>query len=277
MPTTLWGITLYVFTLFPGIAYVFARNGHRSTAKRSVLQETVTFVFVSFVCDAIFLILFLAADHALAWTGEWSLSLLQDDNSGPLKHLFLEVLLAPLLLIGHFYTPVTPVLLSIVQGDYSWPLAHPFMTVLFLFLAVVCATLLGYLLGSKWMYERGLKRIWKSAVPRDTSMWGTLFEVKGKAVVHVAVVLKSGGWVGGELYTYDDDPDPNPNRTITITNPRYRPPGSNEDDDLGNDFLVVAGSEIELLQINHSAIGDEEISTYEEAAADDAAAAATKG
>jgi hypothetical protein len=46
VPTTVTGILLYIFSLFPGFAFQFARDGHRPVAKRSLLRETGTVVLV---------------------------------------------------------------------------------------------------------------------------------------------------------------------------------------------------------------------------------------
>ncbi|WP_217635027.1 DUF6338 family protein, partial [Plantibacter sp. MMLR14_011] len=53
MPTSALGVAFYVFALFPGVAFIFAREGHQPAVKRSVLRETAALVFVSAVCDAI--------------------------------------------------------------------------------------------------------------------------------------------------------------------------------------------------------------------------------
>ncbi|WP_368073331.1 MULTISPECIES: DUF6338 family protein [Curtobacterium] len=69
--------------------------------------------------------------------------------------------------------------------------------------------------------------MWNSAIPRNTSAWARLFnDAPEDAAVDVALVLKSGGWVSGTLYEFDNDPDPHAHRAIVLTQPRYRAEGS---------------------------------------------------
>ncbi|SDQ14175.1 DUF6338 family protein [Leucobacter chromiiresistens] len=210
MPTTLWGITLYIAALFPGVAYAFAREGHRAVAKRTVLRETVTFVFVSFVCDAIVIVVIL---FAAIW-----------------------------------FRPLGTVILQLVQGDFSWVSDNLLLAALFACGIIALTTLLGFALGSKWIYEGGLKKLWDAPTPRDESAWTKVFKHEDGEVVDVSLVLKSGAWVGGVLNSFDDDPDPHVNREITIINPMYREAGGEKEAPTETHFAVISASEIELLQ-----------------------------
>lgn len=213
MPTTLLGITLYVAALFPGVAFAFSTDGHRSVGKRSVLRETVTFVFVSVICDVIVILLIILAS---IWV-----------------------------------PPIDDVVRQLVAGDYSWLKANPALTVLFAVVVIAATTSLGYWLGSKQFYEAFLQKTFDRHIPRDKSAWSTVFEHEKNEVVDVALVLKSGAWVGGVLDAFDNDPDPHPNRTITITGPTFRAAGETDLTPLDEThYLVISASDIELLQVS---------------------------
>lgn len=213
MPTSIWGVALYVFALFPGIAFIFAREGHRPVSKQSALRETATVVFVSAICAAVL---------SLAVAG-----------------------------VAVFWPEFRATVRGLLRGDLTWALENWPTAILLATVSLILSTLLGRFMGSKWAFEKGLKRIWESDIPRDTSSWTQLFtaDTDGK-VVEVALNLKSGAWVSGLLYSFDNDPEPHPHRTITLTIPTYRAPGSTEaavplD---GTDYLVIEACEIELLQ-----------------------------
>lgn len=222
MPTSALGVAFYVFALFPGVAFIFAREGHQPVVKRSALRETATLVFISAVCDA--LVALIVATASIWWAD------LRDR------------------------------LHQVVSGDLSWAQDNLAPSVFIAIGAAAIATLLGYFLGSQWADQHGLSRIWNSAIPRNTSAWARLFnDAPEDALVEVAVVLKSGGWVSGALYEFDNDPDPHPHRAIVLTQPRYRPEGSTEAVSIeGADYVVVEAGEIEQL---HAAFVQIEIPT----------------
>lgn len=212
MPTSIWGVALYVFALFPGIAFIFAREGHRPVSKRSAFRETATVVFVSAICAAVLGLV--TAIVAALWP--------------------------------EFRRTVG----GLLGGNLTWARENWPLAVLLAIVALVLSTLLGRLLGSKWAFERGLEKVWESEIPRDTSSWTQLFTTDAEdTVVEVALTLKSGAWVSGLLYSFDNDPEPHPHRTITLTMPRYRAPGETALTTLeGTDYLVIEACEIELLQ-----------------------------
>jgi len=211
MPTSALGVAFYVFALFPGVAFIFAREGHQPAVKRSALRETATLVFVSAICDAVVALVIAAAS---IW---WS----------DLRTRLHEV----------------------VSGDLSWAQDNVAPSIFIAVGTAVIATLLGYFLGSQWADTHGLSRIWNSAIPRNTSAWARLFnDAPEEALVEVALVLKSGAWVSGALYEFDNDPDPHPHRAIVLTQPRYRPEGSDAAVPIeGADYVVVEAGEIEQL------------------------------
>ncbi|MWV75832.1 hypothetical protein C5C31_12270 [Rathayibacter rathayi] len=61
MPTSALGVAFYVFALFPGVAFIFAREGHQPAVKQTALRETAALVFVSAICDAIVAVLIAVA------------------------------------------------------------------------------------------------------------------------------------------------------------------------------------------------------------------------
>jgi len=221
MPTSALGVVFYVFALFPGVAFIFAREGHQPAVKRSALRETATLVFISAICDA--LVALVVATASIWWSD------LRDR------------------------------LHEVVSGDLSWVEDNFASSVLIAISAAAMATMLGYFLGSQWADNHGLRRIWTSAIPRNTSAWARLFtDAPEDALIEVALVLKSGGWVSGTLFEFDNDPEPHPHRAIVLTQPRYRPEGSAEAVPIaGADYVVVEAGEIEQL---HAAFVQVEIS-----------------
>jgi hypothetical protein len=211
MPTSALGVVFYVFALFPGVAFIFAREGHQPAVKRSALRETATLVFISAICDA--LVALVVAVVSIWWV--------------QLRDRLHEV----------------------VTGDLGWAQSNVAPSIFIAVGAAAIATLLGYFLGSQWADQHGLSFIWNSAIPRNTSAWARLFnDAPEDAVVDVALVLRSGGWVSGTLYEFDNDPDPHPHRAIVLTQPRYRPEGSDEAVPIeGADYVVVEAGEIEQL------------------------------
>jgi hypothetical protein len=213
------GVAFYVFALFPGVAFVFAREGHQPSAKRSAIRETASIVFVSVICDA--------------------------------------VLALALVLAGALWKPLQQELLHILAGDYSWGQQNPAIAVVAVFVAIALTTLLGSFLGSEWAHDHGLWRIWQSSIPRDTSVWVANFGsdlAKGNEV-RLGVQLKSGRWITGSLFAYDNDPEPGPHRALTLTNVFTRTSASSKLLPLA-DLLIVEAGEVEFLQVTYLAPAD---------------------
>lgn len=212
MPTSALGVAFYVFALFPGVAFIFAREGHQPAVKRSVLRETAALVFVSAVCDAI--------------------------------------IAAAVALVSIWWSTLRTRLGEVLSGDLSWVQNNVPAAVFIAIGAAGLATLLGYFLGSQWADTHGLSRLWSSAIPRDTSAWKKLFDrAPEDTVVQVAVILNSRAWISGELYEFDADPDPHPHRAIVLTQPHYKPADSEDAAPLeGVDWVVIEAGDIEQLQ-----------------------------
>jgi len=215
MPTDIWGVGWYVFALFPGVAFIFAREGHQPAIKRSALRETAAVVFISATCAA--------------------------------------VLAIPVAIMAACWKEFRDTLVGLLRGDSSWirdnlPLA---IAISIIFLGLI--TGLGFFLGSRWAHEHGLKRLWQSDIPRDTSAWSVLFTAaREDQAVDVAVTLKSGAWISGVLYAFDNDPDPHPGRTITLTHPSMRSAGADDAIELeGTDYVLIEAGDIELLQASY--------------------------
>lgn len=222
MPTNLLGATLYVFALFPGVAFLFAREGHQPAVKRSAWRETATVVFVSTLCDA--LIAGLVAVVSL-WWGE--------------LHLRLGEML---------------------RGDFTWASSNPSAIILIAVLGGVVATALGWLFGSRWAYDLGLRHIWNSEIPRDTSAWRAVFGEE-KVAFQVAAILKSGAWVAGYLYAWDNQVEADPHRSLILSKPRYRPPGGEDVTELVEvDYLLIEAGEIEQLHVTRETRSESEVS-----------------
>jgi hypothetical protein len=215
MPTTLFGVAFYVFALFPGIAFGFAREGHRPVGKRSVVRETATVVFISTICDSV--IALMIAIAAAIWPD------------------------------------VNRVLSAVLQGDFSWPRENLLVAVVLVVAAITASTLLGLLLGSKWAHDKGLKAIWASEIARDTTAWSEILHPDQAVRVQVGLTLKSGAWISGTLYDFDPNPDPDPHRTITLNGEiTIRTLGSAEATPMvGTDWIIIEAEDIEVLQVSY--------------------------
>ncbi len=213
MPTSLWGVAFYVFALFPGIAFTFAREGHQPVVRRSAVRETATIVFISTICDAVLALIIAVAATAIQ--------------------------------------PFRAELVTILGGDLSWPARNPLWAVLAIAAAVSASTLLGYLLGSKWADRNGLRWIWKAQIPRDRSVWSTLFDTAENVAVEVGVQLKSGTWIGGTLYSFDNSPEPDPHRALTLSGTLTVRTSDHPDAIAidGTDWVVIEAGDIEFMQV----------------------------
>ncbi|QHC54512.1 DUF6338 family protein [Rathayibacter tanaceti] len=120
LPTSIWGVALYVFALFPGIAFIFDHEGHRPVSKRSALRETATVVFVSAICAAV-----------------------------------LGVVVA---IVAAFWPEFRGTVGGRTGGNLTWALENRPVVTLFAIVTLVLATLLGRLMGSKWAFEKGLEK-----------------------------------------------------------------------------------------------------------------------
>lgn len=217
MPDSLFGVVFYVFALFPGLAFLFAREGHQPAVKRTVIRETASIVFVSVICDAVLVLLLLA--------------------------------------VGSLWAPLGDELRNIARGDYAWVRNNPELAVVAIFAAIALTTLLGRLLGSEWAHRHGLWYVWRSSIPRDTSVWVANFasDLASGNEVRLGIQLKSGRWITGSLYAYDNDPEPGPHRALTLTNVFT----SQADDTVRlADMVIVEAGEIEFLQVAYLAPAD---------------------
>jgi hypothetical protein len=214
MPTTIAGIALYVFSLFPGFAFIFAREGHQPSTKRSVLRESATIILVSTIC---------------------------------------EVLLALVVVLVSVFVPeVSRVIKETAEGDFSWARNNFQWTATGIVVFLAFSTVLGFLAGSKRVHDAGLHRLWDTAlVARDSSAWGTAFNKYPRAKVLLGIELKSGGYVQGFLFEFDNSADRDPHRTLTLSGElKYRPAGAKElSEPTGFGLVVVEASEIEVLLV----------------------------
>lgn len=217
MPTTLFGVAFYVFALFPGVAFTFARDGHHPAGKRSVVRETASVVFISTLCDAV--VALIAAAVIASWP----------DARTTVSH--------------------------ILESNLAWPRQHLLVTVAIIVVAIIASTLLGLLLGTEWAHDHGLQKLWDSGIGRDTTAWSELLHPKDAVKVVVGITLKSGTWISGGVYAYDANPDPEPTRTITLSGDlTIRAAGADESTTMDTtDWLVIQASDIELLQVSYLA------------------------
>lgn len=209
MFTTLTGALLYVLALFPGVAYVFAREGHRPRGKQSALRELAEIVFVSAICDTVVGLI--------------------------------------VLLLSTFISPLRVVLDHVVAGDRNYVEAHyPLLFVLGVAYIFV-ATLLGWWLGTSTA-DSLVARVQKSRIDRDASGWGIAFGLHKDAKQIVGAQLKSGTWVQGQMHHFNNRPDDDGSRSIVLTGPvTYRAAGQDDAAEMDWGAVVLASGEIEAL------------------------------
>lgn len=212
MPTSVLGVAFYVFALIPGVVFLFAREGHRPVGKRSALRETATVIFVSTICDGIVALAVIAGAVA--------------------------------------QPELYRVVVSMLSGDMTWARENFPLAALILAAAFALATIFAWLLGSKFAHDKILNPLWRAEIDRDTSAWSRILHPDKDVEVRVGLNLKSGTWVSGTLYHFDNDPDSNPHRAITLNGEiRVRPQGESEAQPLAEtDWLIVEAGEIEMLQ-----------------------------
>jgi len=214
VPTTLLSVALYVFALFPGVAFGFARDGHRPAGKRSAIRETASVVFISTICNGL-----------------------------------VAVVIA---VIATRVPPVQKELEKVLLGDLSWVREHLLPSVLLLMVAIAASTALGYALGSKTAAKWGLNKLWNSGIQRDLSAWQDLFEPDEPVTVQVGATLKSGTWIAGTLYTFDPNPDADPHRTIVLSGELVsRPQGATTAAPIDAQWVVIEAQDIELLMVSY--------------------------
>lgn len=220
MPTSPWGLAFYIFALFPGVAFLFAREGHTPVSRRSALRETATVVLVSTICDSV---------------------------------VFLVVAIA-----STFLPDLRSVVTSLLKRDFTWVIENYLLATIVGSLALLVATLLGLFLGSKRAHELGLKRFWDSEIARDVSAWERVLHPLEAVEVRVGLNLKSGAWISGTLYHFDNDPDSNPNRAMTLNREiRVRAPGAAKAEILADtDWVIISAGDIETIQAAYYSVPD---------------------
>ena len=217
MPNNAVSLALYVFALFPGVAFAFMSEGHRPIAKRSALRETAAVISVSVLCDSVVLLLLIAV------------SLFVPPLAKTLEFAFQK---------GDAF----------VASNVQWlfPSLLGLLTV---------ATLLGAVLGSKRAYEAGLKKLWTSSlVNRDASAWGIAVALADDDdKIQLGIQLKSGTWVQGQLHHFDNAGDGDPTRALVLTGElKHRPIGVADQVDVsGYGLIVVEAGEIDFLMVGY--------------------------
>lgn len=169
MPANLLEALFYIYLLFPGLAYVIARESHRPRANRSTFRETATVVLVSVLCvGSAFVVAVL-------------LALVHDGVRSWLRTLVLD----------------SP---QLIRSDSQ-------LFFLVLIGALLIATSLGWILGGKAVYDfthrlQDPNYGHRKRIDREHTTWQTLLTAKKGCWTHVTVKLKSGAMVEGKLYSY---------------------------------------------------------------------------
>ncbi|WP_275451238.1 DUF6338 family protein [Arthrobacter sp. H14] len=106
-------------------------------------------------------------------------------------------------------------------------------------------------LTRRWIYRRlGITLV---TMDRGLSAWSAAFEAKPDHYVHLGMQLKSGTWIQGKLYTYNQDGHDGPDRALTLSGGiYYRLAESDNVHELdGFSMAIVHASEIEFMTVGH--------------------------
>jgi hypothetical protein len=220
MPTTVADLAAYILLLVPGLVFVFTRERHRPTVRRSVFRETATVIFASAITVAIVVAVVAITSWFWPWLARTLRRLAGQD---------------PTLLADH--------VVELFLGGC---------------LLIVLASLLAWLFGTKWAHSVWSKRPWnKSLVEQDASAWNVIFgEAEPNERVLVGCQLKSGWWVEGALFTFDNSGDSDPNRALTLTGEiASRGPDAKDVKPItGYGSMVVEAGEIEFMLVAYEAV-----------------------
>lgn len=215
MPTTALAAVLYVFLLFPGIAFTMARERHRPRTKKTVLRETSEIVLSSAALIGAILTAVLVSGFFLPGTAQWLKDLAQDSG-------------------------------NLLERDSQFF----FSTMIGL---LVASVILGLLAGSKTAYTIWLKATSRTNAPdRHLSVWSTAFRMHENTSVMVALQLKSGIYLEGRLYSWDVSGDEDPTRGLILTGDiMCRMKLGEKPEILDKTMLVIHASDIDFMVVNH--------------------------
>jgi hypothetical protein len=219
LPSSFLGLFVYAIALFPGIAFLFAREGHRTSARRSVFRETAAVIFVSGIADAIIACL--------------------------------------AILVAKSVPPVGKAITCFISNERSFAAHHFDLFTYFVLIFISLSTLLGWGLGTKRAHDWGLKRIWDSSVvDREGSGWSIAFGMADEGdMTKVGIQLKSGIWIQGQLRDFENSNSDDPNRSLVINGAMsIRQAGSSELVPIkGFGTLVIEAKDIEYLLVGYEA------------------------
>lgn len=216
MPTSALEAVLYVFLLFPGIAFTSARERHRPITTKSVLRETAAIVLSSAALIGVIFTAVLVAGFFVPDIARWLKDLSQDSG-------------------------------SLLERDSQFF----FSMMIGLLLASIA---LGWLAGSKAAHQLWLKVTFREKAPDlDQSLWSTAFRIyENSPSVMVALQLKSGVYLEGRLHSWDRSGDESPTRSLMLTGDiMCRMKLGEKPEILDEAILVVHDSEIDFMVVNH--------------------------
>lgn len=220
MPKNILEAMYYIFMLFPGIAFIVARERHRPKTERSAFRETASVVLVSVICLGFVFSVAVLVGFVHRDVRDWINALVTDTD-------------------------------NLVKRD-----SQTFFLVLMVVLVIM--TLLGLLAGSKWVHDRshGLIRILREdqtikPIDREQSTWETAMTPPSGHYVEVNLRLTSGGWLSGQLYSSTGTSDPK-DWAMNLLHAQYRPPGETTSVPASAYSLtLVRGSDVEIFFVRY--------------------------
>lgn len=229
MPTEPVAALLYLCLLLPGIAFIWNYEGHRPSIKRSVFRETATVLIASAASlVSVFIVFYIAGFYF-------------ESFRKALQQFFIDP-----------------------QAQLRADSQAFFGVVL---VSMIAAVVLGAFYGSATAHadvkaiRRWISKVRRKSTPtmeRGLSAWSAAFESMPDHHVNLGVQLKSGTWIQGRLFTYNQDGDDGPERALTLNGGiLYRlSNGENVNELEGFSMAVVHASDIEFLAVGHERRAD---------------------
>jgi hypothetical protein len=221
MPSTLFGLLLFIVLLAPGSAYTLRRERVSSQQSLSAFRETVQLVFASVLADAAVLCAF----------------------------AFLRTL-AP---------AMTPDAGRLIRSPRVYATTHYQLVAIWATGLLATAILLAWTAAGGRVRRTALRLLTagtpgtRPSHPAYLSAWWLMFAEHPGKRIHVGCLLEDGSYVAGRLWSFSRSADDHPDRELTIMGPvTYRPAHASESRELPNvSAAAVSARRITLLTVSY--------------------------